>query len=117
MNLTHGAMAALMLAHTNDFDNAEQRASYSPLFSTLLFAIAFKSNFEALEFSGLGHWAAAGTVLSVLGGVALALFRSRKVRISWRRLRLTASDIIGLLILFVLYLGIVAQSFLMGNRA
>src|SRR5258706_522540 len=49
MNLTHGLMAAVMLSHTADFDDEARRASYFALFSTLLFAIGFKSDFEALE--------------------------------------------------------------------
>jgi hypothetical protein len=85
MNLTHGLMAAVMLAHASDFEEDKGRASYFALFSTLLFAIAFKSIFEAVELGGMTaplssfrRWAAAGTVVSVVGGLMLAFFRSRK---------------------------------------
>ena len=43
MNLTHRLMAGVMLSHANDFDDEERRASYTALFSTLLFAIALNS--------------------------------------------------------------------------
>jgi hypothetical protein len=55
------------MSHTSAFDDVNQRAAYFALFSTLLFALALKSNFEALEISGFGAWATIGTVVSVVG--------------------------------------------------
>lgn len=73
MNLTHGLMAAVMLSRASDFDGEGRGASYSALLSTLLFALALKSDFEALEFGGLAfssglsvRWLTAGTVVSVV---------------------------------------------------
>ena len=124
MNLTHGLMAAIMLSRASDFEDETRRASYSALFSTLLFAIALKSDFEVLELMATGipvrplaQWAAAGTILSVLGGLMLALFRSRKVPIPWRELRMTVRDKVALATLFTMYVAVVAQSFLVGHRA
>jgi hypothetical protein len=124
MNLTHGLIAAVMLSHAADFDDEGRRASYFALFSTLLFASALKSDFEALEISGLalplgsfGRWATAGTVMSVVGGLALAFVRGRNVPIPWRELQLSVREKIVLTGLFVSYLAIVAASLLVSHRA
>ncbi len=124
MNLTHGLMAGVMLSHANDFDDEKRRASYTALFSTLLFAIALKSNFEALEIGGLAmplgsltHWLTAGTALSVVGGLALAFVRGRNVRLPWKELQLSVRDKILLAGLFFSYLAIVAASLLLSHRA
>ena len=123
MNLSHGLMAAVMLSHANDFQNAERRASFAAVFTTLLFAIALKSNFEALEISGLtglmGPLAGAftvGTVLSVTGGLGLALARSRRVPLPWSELRMPTLDKVTLAGLFVGYLAIVTASMLISRR-
>jgi hypothetical protein len=123
MNLTHGLMAAVMLSHANDFQNAERRAAFAAVFTTLLFAIALKSNFEALELSGLarliGPLAGAltvGTVLSVTGGLGLALARSRRVPLPWPELRMPTLDKVTLAGLFVGYLAIVTASMLISRR-
>ena len=119
MNLTHGLMAALMRSHSQDFDHAARKSSYLAMFSTLLFAIALKSNFEALEISGLAwqpgslrQWAAAGTALSVVAGVVLALVRGRKVPIPWPELRLSPREKVILAGLFLSYLAVVTASLL-----
>jgi hypothetical protein len=116
-------MAAVMLAHASDFEEDKGRASYFALFSTLLFAIAFKSIFEAVELGGMTaplssfrRWAAAGTVVSVVGGLMLAFFRSRKASIPWRELRLSTRDKTVLVVLLVCYLAIVTRSFFIGHR-
>jgi len=123
MNLTHGLMAAVMLSHTGDFDGEGRRASYFAFFSTLLFAVAFKSDFEALGISGLAlpsgpfrSWATIGTMVSVGGGLALALVRGRDVSIPWTELRLSVRDKITLAGLFALYRATVAASLLVSHR-
>jgi hypothetical protein len=123
MNLTHGLMAAVMLSRAADFVDKGRRASYVALFSTLLFAIGLKSDFEALEIISLalppgpfGRWAAAGTVLSVVGGLALAFVRGRNVPIPWTELQLSVRDKIMLANLFVSYLAVVAASLLVSHR-
>jgi hypothetical protein len=124
MNLTHGLMAAVMLAHASDVEEDKGRASYFALFSTLLFAIGLKSIFEALELGGMAPplgsfrgWAAAGTVVSVVGGLMLAFFRSRTASIPWRELRLSTRDKTVLAVLLVCYLAIVTRSFFIGYRS
>lgn len=124
MNLTHGLMAAVMLSHTADFDDEGRRAPYFSLFSTLLFAIALKSDFEALEISSLalplgpfGRRAIAGTVVSVVGGLALAFVRGRNVPIPWTELKLSVRDKIVLAGLLFSYLAMVAVSLLVSHRA
>ena len=116
MNLTHGFMAAVMLAHTGDFANLERRASYSNLFSALLLTVALKSDFEALEFAALAApgrlgasapWLGFGTLASVVGGICLALFRGRNVRTPWPELRLTSLSKVLLAGLFLAYLALV----------
>jgi hypothetical protein len=120
MNLTHGLMAAVMLSRTPDFADEVRKASYAALFSTLLFAIALKSDFEALEISGLtgpfARWATVGTVASVLGGLALAVIRGRAVPIPWTELRLSIRDKILLVGLFASYLVMVVASWLVSHR-
>jgi len=124
MNLMHGLMAAVMLSHAADFNDDRRRASYFGLFSTLLFAIAFKSDFEALEMSGLalrlgpfGRWATAGTMVSVVGGLALAFVRGRNVQIPWTELQLSVRDKAMLAGLLGLYLATVVASLLVSHRA
>ena len=123
MNLTHGLMAGVMLSHANDFDDEGRRASYTALFSTLLFAIALKSNFEALEIGGLAiplgslaYWLTAGTALSVAGGLALALVRGRNVRLPWTELQLSLLDKLILAGLFASYLVVVAATLIISHR-
>jgi hypothetical protein len=124
MNLAHGLMAAVLLSRASDFDDEVRRASYGALFSTLLFAIALKSDFEALEIRGLalplgswGHWVTAGTVVSVVGGLALAFVRGRNVPIPWTELQLSGRDKIMLAVLVVSYLATMAASLLVSHRA
>ena len=124
MNLTLGLMAAVMLSRATDFDDARRRASYSALFSTLLLAIALKSDFEAMEIGGLTMrsgsyipWLTAGTVLSVVGGLALAFARGKNVKIPWTELNLSMREKVMLSGLFVSYLAIVAASLLLSHRA
>ena len=123
MNLSHGLMAAVMLSHATDFVDEGRKASYSALFSTLLFAIALKSDFEALEIWGLAvplgsyvHWFTAGTALSVVGGLALAFFRCRNVRVPWTELRLSVRDKLVLVALLVEYLATVSASLLISHQ-
>jgi hypothetical protein len=119
MNLTHGLMAAVMLSRARDFENAERRVSYASMFATLLFTVALKSDFEAMEISSLAtptalgsyaRWLAAGTGLSVVAGLSLALMRGRRVPIPWPELRLRIRDKIALAGLFALYVGLVIAS-------
>lgn len=126
MNLIHGLMALLMLSHVDDFQNATRRAAYSNIFLTLLFAIACKSNFEALELSrvaqqptsqALGSFLTAATVLSVVVGLAVAALRGRGVPLPWPELRLSRRDKFSLAGLFLLYLGIVASTAQLAHRA
>jgi hypothetical protein len=123
MNLIHGLMAGLMLTHAADFDDGARRNSFAAAFTALLFAIALKSNFEALEISGLGQliqpfagWLTVGTAVSVIGGVALAFVRGRRVPLPWPELRLPTRDKVTLAGLFVAYLAIVSASILIGRR-
>ena len=121
MNLTHGLMAAVMLSRWRDFADERRRAAYFSAFSVLLFAIALKSDFEALEISGLAgpfaRWATAGTVSSVVGGLALALIRGRGVPLPWIELRLALREKVLLAGLFAVYLAIVGASVLISHRA
>lgn len=126
MNLIHGLMALLMLSHAADFQDAVRRTAYSNIFLTLLLAIACKSNFEALELSRLGHQAdfpllvtmlTAGTILSVVIGLALAAIRGRKVPLPWPELRMSPIDKSALAGLLLLYLGIVAATIKVAHRA
>ena len=125
MNLAHGLIAAVMLSRVGDFENAERRASYSRIFKTLLFTVALKSDFEAMELSVLaapatlgsyGRWLAAGTVLSVVAGLSLALVRSRGVPIPWTELRLAIRDKMALGGLLIAYVGMVVASSLASHR-
>ena len=120
MNLSHGLMAGVMVSRSEDFKDAERRAGYSALFSTLLFTAALKSNFEALEISRVASshgWITAGTVGCVVVGVLLAFVRGRRTRLPWTELRLRTGDKIALTALFGLYLVIVTASFLIGRPA
>jgi len=122
MNLTHGMMAAVMLSHATDFGDAQRRTPYFAFFSTLLFAIALKSDFEALEISRqaltlgpIGPWLTYGTVMSVVGGLAVALFRGRNVPLPWTELQLSMRDKVLLGGLFASYLAIMASSLLVSS--
>jgi hypothetical protein len=123
MNLTHGMMAAVLLTHTADFKDVRRRASYFAFFSTLLFAIALKSNFEALEISRLalalgpiGHWAGAGTIASVVGGLILAFVRGQGVPLPWPELRMPLRDKIALVGLLGVYVAILTVSLLVARE-
>lgn len=119
MNLAHGLMAALMLDRVGDFKDELRKKSYSALFSTLLFAIALKSDFEALGIGGLvsplDRWArgaTAGTLVAVTGGLALALIRGRRAPFPWPELRLPVRDKVALVGLFASYVATVIASLL-----
>jgi hypothetical protein len=126
MNLTHGLLAAVMLSHAPDFGNTERRIAYSNIFSTLLFAIALKSNFEAIELTALAapeflgpyrRLLGFGSLTSVVAGVGVALIRGRKVPLPWRELRLPIRDQFVLVGLFAAYVGVVILSLLRSHRA
>ena len=123
MNLTHGLMAAVMLTHAADFEEGPRRASYFAFFSTLLFAIALKSDFEALEisrlasaFGSIGRLATAGTVASVVGGLILAFVRGRGAPLPWPELRMPVRDKVLLTGLVAAYLAIVTASLLAAHQ-
>lgn len=121
MNLTHGLMAAVMLSRWRDFGDERRRSSYLAIFSVLLFSIALKSDFEALEMSGLAGpfavWATGGTVASVAGGLILAVIRGREVPMPWTELRLALREKALLAGLLAAYLAIVGASLLISHRA
>ena len=124
MNLTHALLTVVMLSRAVDFRDRERRRSYFACFSTLLFAIALKSDFEALEFSGLvfrfgwlARLATAGTVLAVVGGLILACVRSRRAPMPWRELRLSVRDKAALVGILVTYLAAVMASLLIAHPA
>jgi hypothetical protein len=124
MNLIHGLMAALMLSRSSDFASIERRNSYWNIFLTLLFTIALKSDFEGVEFLAAvtpalhryENWIGFGTLTCVVGGLALAALRGRKVQLPWPELQLTTRDKILLSVLFGIYLAIVAASVAGGHR-
>jgi len=124
MNLIHGLMAAIMLSHRSEFENTTRRISYSNVFSTLLFTIAFKSDLEGLDFlaptipamSPYAHWIAIGTLTCVLVGVVLAMIGGRNVKLPWPELRLPLRDKVALSGLFALYVGIVIGSLAGAHR-
>jgi hypothetical protein len=81
MTMMHGLMAALMLWRVKDFEDIRRRTAYSGVFLTLLFAVALKSGFEALEIGALAWpfgpavpWLTIGTAVSIIGGLGLASF-------------------------------------------
>jgi hypothetical protein len=122
MNLTHGLMAAVMLSRTGDFQDSRRRAAYSRSFLALLFAVALKSLFEALEicgpawsFGSVTQWLRFGTITSVAGGLGLALFCVRRVPLPWPELRLAKLQKIILLGLFAAYLALVATTLLVSH--
>ncbi len=124
MNLTHGLMATVMLSRTPDFEDVKRGASYSGIFSTLLFTIALKSDFEALAISGLAwsfgpvmSWLTGGTVVTVVGGLGLALVHARDVPIPWQELRLSNLGKIMLAALFATYLAMVGATLIVMHRA
>lgn len=119
INLIHGLMAAVMLARATDFEHGERRGSYAGIWATLLFTIALKSDFEALELGSLAlpvalrsysPWFTAGTVLSVLSGLTLALIRGRHAPVPWPELHLRLRDKIVLATLFAFFIGLVIAS-------
>ncbi len=124
MNLIHGVMAAIMLLRASCFTNLERRTSYSNIFSTLLFTIALKADFEGLEFfaatSPALHpyesWIGYGTLACVVVGLALAALRGGKVKLPWPELRLRLQDKVALSALFATYLAIVIASVAAGHR-
>ena len=125
MNLIHGVMAAVMLSRAQVFQNLERRRAYSNLFFTLMFTVALKSDFEALEFLVSSSrallryegWAAFGALASVVVGLCVAFICSRGVQLPWPELRLPIRDWIILAGLFATYLAIVIGSLAEGHRA
>lgn len=124
MNLIHGLMAAVMLSRASDFKNMKRRASYSKLFLTLLFTIALKSDFEAMEFVATTgrvlqpyeRWIGLGTFTCVMAGLALALIGGRNVPLPWLELQLPIRDKIVLSGLFAMYVAIVIASVASAHR-
>ena len=124
MNLIHGIMAAIMLSRAPCFTNLERRTAYSNIFSTLLFTIALKADFEGLEFFATTSsalrpyesWIGYGTLTCVLLGLGLAALRGGKVPLPWPELCLTARDKFALPLLFAAYLAIVIVSLSAGHR-
>ena len=117
VNLIHGTMAALMLSYVPAFSNLERRASYSTMFSTLLFTIGLKSLIEALEFMVMGmdggfpkvqHWLGLGTFLCVAAGLGLAFWHGRRVHLPWPELQVRRTHKLALAVLLCLYLLIMA---------
>jgi hypothetical protein len=122
MNVAHGMMCAVMLSHRGDFKDAQRRAAYCRIFLTLLFAIAVKSDFEALEASAqacplgpLVPWLTRGTVLSVVAGLGIASLHARRVPLPWAELRLSKLDKVALGFLLVAYLAIGIASLLVSH--
>lgn len=111
MNLIAAMIGWLMLSRNQDFEEGERREAFVAAFTTLIFAVALKSDFEALEISApafaFGALSRArltfGTGASIVGGVVVALFRGRKVRIPWTELRFPMRIKIALIILFCTY--------------
>jgi hypothetical protein len=124
MNLTHGLMAIVMLSRNGDFEDVQRRAAYCGIFSTLLFTIALKSDFEALAICGLAWsfgpvmpWLTGGTLVSVVGGLGLAFVHARGVPIPWQELRLSILEMIMLAALFATYLAVVGATLIVMHRA
>ncbi len=117
MNLVHGLLAVIMLRRANDFENIQRRIAYSNIFSTLLFAIALKSNFEAAEISLAAPWLGFGTLTAVVAGVGVALIRARKVSLPWPELRLPIRDRYLIIGLFATYIALVILSLAVSHRA
>lgn len=123
MNLTHGLMAVLMLLRVTDFEDTRRRTSYSGVFLTLLFAVALKSDFEALEigalawpFGSVAPWLTIGTAVSIVGGLGIAFVRGQGVSLPWPELRLSRGQKITLAGLFAAYLAMVTASLLIAHR-
>ena len=98
MNLIHGCMAALMLSCAAAFPDRTRRSGYYGIFATLLTAIGFKSTFEGLEISAVAFpralasielWLGLCSFASVVVGLALALWQSRKVPLPWSELQMS----------------------------
>jgi len=125
MNLIHGVMAAFMLSRAPVFTSVERRRAYSNLFLALLFTVAFKSDFEALEFFvssspallPYAGWGALGALASVVVGLGVALIFGRRVPLPWTELRLSIRDWVILSGLFAIYLAVVIGSLAQGHRA
>ncbi len=124
MNLTQGLMAAVMLSGNTSFSDTRRRASYSRVFLTLLFAVAFKSIFEALEMTAFTWsfgmavpWLTGGTIVSVIGGLGLAFVHSRGVSLPWPELCLANYQKVSLGGLFLVYVAIVVATLLISHRA
>ena len=125
MNSIHGLLAAAMLSHASDFEARRRRASYENGFLTLLLAIALKSNFEAMEVSVhavptlLGFcapWLGVGTLLSVVGGIGVAIWQGRRAPLPWPELRLTRRDKVVFAALVALYAAVAATSLVVSHR-
>lgn len=124
MNLIHGLMAAIMLSSASAFGNIERRIAYSNTFSTLLFTIALKSDFEGMEGSvpalpalqPYENWIGFGTLTCVLVGLGLAIVRGRNVPLPWPELQLRMRDKVALCGLFAVHLAIVVASLASGHR-
>ena len=103
----------------------KRRTAYSNIFSTLLFTIALKADFEGREFfaatfpalhpyqNAIGF----GPLTSVPVGLALAALRGRKVPLPWPELRLSTRDKIALSLLCAAYLATVIVSLASGHKA
>lgn len=125
MNSIHGLMAALMLSYAPAFSDARRRLGYYGIFATFLAAIGFKSTFEALEITAVAFpraFASAEPLLgycafaSVVAGICLAFWQSRKVPLPWPELLMSRRDKLLLCGLFGLYLVIVAVSLSVSHR-
>ena len=123
MNLTHGLMAALMLTCSVQFVEVRRRRAFLHVFLALLFSVALKSDFEALEMGTLGgsfaaaaRWLTVGTVASVVCGLVLALVFSRGVPLPWPELKVGVRRGSALLMLLALYIGLVVSAFLVAQR-
>jgi hypothetical protein len=117
-------MATVMLSRTGDFEDVKRAAAYSGIFMTLLFTIALKADFEALAMCGLAWsfgpvmpWLTGVTVLSVVGGLGLALVHARGVPIPWQELRLSNLEKLALAALFASYLAMVGATLIVLHRA
>jgi hypothetical protein len=123
MNLTHGLMAAVMLSCQPSFTDARRRRAYAGVFWTLLFTVTLKSGLEALGLSVLpwtlgraGAWLTGATLATVVVGVGVAFLFAQGVRLPWPELDLGRWRAIVLIVLFAMYLGMVAVSFLISHR-
>jgi hypothetical protein len=125
MNLIHGLMAVLMLSYAAAFSDARRKLGYYGIFATLLAAIGFKSTFEGLEisavafprvFASVEHGLGYCTFASVVVGICLAAWQSRKVPLPWPELQMSKRDKLLLCGLFGLYIVIVSASLSASHR-